>query len=118
MAITWETHNGVKYLNVDYGDCKTGEQMIAQLEEEAKIVRETPSLMILTSYEGAPSSNEFMDRLKVVSKESSMAHIKKNATIGITGVKKILFNTYIIFSHDKTIKAFDTREAALAWLVS
>jgi len=92
--------------------------MIRTLEEEAEIIRQNPGIRILTNYQGAPASNEFMDKLRELTKDPAFPTIRKDAILGITGIKKVFFRVYAAFSNDKSSKVFDKGSDALSWLVS
>ncbi len=118
MKVEWKDYEGVKYLSVSYNECKTSEELVKTLEDEAEIIRKSSNVLLLVNFEGAPTSNEFMDKLRDMAKEPAFANINKTAMLGMSGIKKIFFNTYLIFSNDKKAKTFDHESDAVSWLVS
>lgn len=57
-----------------------------------------------------------MDEVKKVGNAVLKVKIQKTATVGITGIKKILFKAYIVFTGQKDVKLFDNQKEALDWL--
>lgn len=59
-----------------------------------------------------------MSRLKELGNTVFKKHMKCSAVLGISGLKKILFDGYNRATGSTNVKAFNSREEALDWLVS
>jgi hypothetical protein len=73
-------------------------------------------VLILQYYEGTFANAEFAAEIKKLGAEVK-DHLAKNAVVGIPGIKKIFMAAYAQFSGEKNLRAFDTEEDALAWLL-
>jgi hypothetical protein len=118
MPVGFIEYKGKKILYVDYSTCKSKEETIAVLEQASAFFKEAEAkLLSLDNYNNAFASDEFLERAKVLGREIISAKREKGAIIGLTGIKKILLQSYNIFVKDK-LKPFNTKEEALEYLVS
>jgi hypothetical protein len=69
----------------------------------------------LSNFEGTFGSDEFMARTRELS-PLFQSKTKKEAVLGIKGLKKILLHAYNAFSKSKLLQ-FNTKEEALDYLV-
>ena len=116
MSVKKIVHKGQTILVADYRGLNKAEQQIQNLEELSKVLKiSSSSLPILSNYDGVAVGTEFMNRVKVLGKELK-PKIKRQALLGITGVKNILLQGYILFTGEKEIKTFDTEAEALEYL--
>jgi hypothetical protein len=119
MPISFDQYKGVKYMFADYkGVLKEQDQLTLLEEVGVEISKFTPAIPLLVDYNGVTSGVEYMSRLKVLGNTVFKKHMKCSAVLGITGLKKILFNGYNTATGAKNVKAFNTQEEALEWLVT
>lgn len=117
MPVTWIEHKGKKIIHSDYRGYYTQEEMLANLDQLQKVIKETEgNVLILADIRDCNVNSKFMNEIKRVGKELLAARAEKTAILGITGVRKILVRTYNVFSGDE-ILAFDDEEKAKEYLV-
>jgi len=117
MSVTWKEYKGHRVLYVDYQGL-TEEEGIRNLESQAELMKTlTEKVLVLANYQGTSATAKFMERLKILGRETIEPMTKKGALIGILGVKKILLNTYNLFTGGK-LKAFQDEKDALEYLIS
>ena len=118
MSVKKIVQKGQTILVADYRGLNKAEQQIQNLDELAKILKSSPSsLPIFSNFDGVPVGTEFMNKVKPWGKELQ-PKIKRQALLGVTGLKNILLQGYILFTGEKEIKTFDTEAEALAYLTS
>lgn len=118
MGPEWIEFKGKKILYIDYRGVKDKDVSLSILRKTVEIERKScGNLLILQNFEGTYANKEFMEEIKKLGKEVK-DKVKKNALVGITGIKKILLRAYIAFSGEKDIKTFNTEEDAKEWLIS
>jgi hypothetical protein len=116
MSVKKIVHKGQTILVADYRGLNNAEQQIQNLEELSKILKSSPSsLLILSNFDGVSIGSEYMNKVKPWGKDLQ-PKIKRQALLGITGLKNILLQGYIIFTGEKDIKAFNTEAEALEYL--
>jgi hypothetical protein len=119
MPIQHITHQGKPIIFADYRECKKSDQQLALLEEVAlEITKTTDPTLLFVSYEGVSGGIAYMSRLKELGNTVFNVHMKSSAVLGINGIKKILFNGYNKATGATNVRAFDTKEEALDWLVN
>lgn len=117
MSVSYIFHKGKKVMVVDYTKCKTVQETLAVLEQVKQEYQKTNDMIIsLNDFREAYGSKEFMDKATQYGKEIFNKRTLKTAAIGVTGLKKILVNTYNAFVTNK-LMIFDTKEEALDYLV-
>ena len=117
MRVTWLSHKGKKVLFSNYIGCKNAEEMIEVLHKEAETLRaQTIKVLVMADFSIFFPNDKYMDEVKKVGNAVLKAKIQKTATVGITGIKKILFKAYITFTGQKDVKIFDNQKEALDWL--
>ena len=117
MSIEWIQYAGRRILHVDYRDCRTQDDMIAQLDEVTRMVGgESGTLLALTNLEGCGIGPEFMDKAKHYAKDVWVKKDARHAIVGITGLTKILLHGYLTFSGSQHTKPCATEDEAKAWL--
>ena len=110
-------HKGTEILHLDFAGCKADE--VPPLIEYAKpLIASRPhaSVRVLTDVTNARFDDTVNQRLKEFTAHNK-PYIKASAIVGVTGIKKILFEAIILFSQRK-IHAYDSAEAAKDWLIS
>jgi hypothetical protein len=117
MSFSFINYKNKKILYIDYTQCKTAQDTVNVIEEVRKeYLRTSEKYIALSDFTNAPVNNEYMDLVKKYTKELFDERTIKRASIGITGMKKILLNTFNLFSKKKMF-TFDTKEEALEYLV-
>lgn len=118
MRVTWVNHKGKKILFSNYVGCKTAEEMIEVLHKEAETLKaQSNKTLVMADFSNSFANDKYMDEVKKVGNAILKSKIEKTATVGISGIKKILFKAYITFTGQKDVKLFDTQKEALDWLV-
>lgn len=119
MAIKWIQFRERKVLYVDYQDCETESDLIALLEEMARmIVSQHGKVRLLSNYAGIAAGPEYMNRVKKTSIEISRYKLEKSAIVGVGGLTSILVDGYFRSKGEKNVKVFETMEEACDWLAS
>lgn len=108
---------GKEILFLDFSDCTVGDLMSA-IGEAEKIIKTRPenSLLILTDVTNARFDEQVSARMKEFTKHNK-PYVKASAVVGISGLKKIMFDAIMLFSGRK-IHACDTVEQAKDWLAT
>jgi hypothetical protein len=119
MRSQWIEHGGKRILYADYTNFSESdfEALRAEVVEvETEIARQPEnSVLSLTDIRGSVASREAVDLFKksaVVAKK----YIRKQAVVGVTGLKKIVFDAVVKLS-GQNATAFDDLETAKDWLV-
>jgi hypothetical protein len=116
MSVSWKDYNGKKILYIDYRGMNE-EEGIKNVEHQADIMRHlNEKVLVLADYTGTFATLNFMNRLKKLGKEVLEPKTEKGALIGVVGIKKMLLNTYNLFTGGN-LKAFNSEEEALKYLV-
>lgn len=109
------TYKGQEITYLDYRG-KSLEEIKAILEEAVEqALKENKQRYLLTNITGVFAVPEFMDAVNAATKKTKHLTLK-SAVVGVTGAKKILFNTYNAIIGTEA-KAFNDEEAAKEWLV-
>ncbi len=109
-------HKGTEILVQDLTDSKSIEENIAVFDQTQGIIAGRPdkSVLLLTVLINTHYSPQAVDRLKRFSVEVT-PHIRASAAVGITGIKKVVYQALSKLIGRK-IHLFDTVEQALDWL--
>lgn len=120
MSVKWIEHAGERVLYADYRDCRNEEEMLAVLEEQGRQLRMRPvKTRLLSNFEGVSVGSGFMNEVKKRGTESGSRLIERNAVLGISGLKGILLDGFVMVTGMRdSVRAFDSEAAALEWLVS
>lgn len=108
-------HNGTQILFLDFSSCEIDDALKAI--REAKTVIETQaenSLRVLTDVTGARFNTELTDAMKEFAAHNK-PYVKSSAVVGVTGLKKIVYDAILLFSR-RHISTFNDLESAKAWL--
>ena len=117
MSVKQIEHKGKKIIYVDYRGLTKNEQYIQNIDETIQVMKGTkPPILMISNFEGVSVGNEFMTRVKEWGKEHQ-AIMGRQAVLGVTGLKSILFQGYLTFTGEKNMKAFDSEAEALEWVV-
>jgi len=119
MRSSWIIHQGKRILCADYTNFQPEdfEALKAELlAVEAEICRQPiNSVLSLTDVRGSIATREAVELFKK-SAPVAKKHILRQAVIGVTGVKRILFDAVVKIS-GQNARTFDDVEQAKDWLV-
>ena len=119
MGVSWIEYKGKKILFSDYRVCHSTDAMLKVLYDEIEILhQQNEKVLVIANYNDCSPTGEYFDAVKKFGKETLKAKTSKTATIGINGVKRLLFNSYISFTGDYHVRLFNDEETALEWLIS
>jgi hypothetical protein len=117
MANKWIEHQGKKILHNDYRGTKTEQGMLQILADTSTILTASPTkVLMLTDFTGTSVSPEYMNQVKKLGKEVMNFKVEKGAVLGITGLKKILMDSFLAFTGATYMKTFDSEAEAFKWL--
>jgi hypothetical protein len=120
MRSKWITHMGKQILYADYTNFKEADFDSLRgelLAVEAEICRKPEnSVLSLTDVSGSVGTRQALDLFKK-SAQIAKKHIRRQAVVGVTGVKKILFDAVVRVS-GQNAKTFSDLEKAKDWLVT
>jgi len=115
--ITFIHHKGQEILFLDFSGCRAEE--VAPLIDRAKTLiaaRPEQSLLTLTDVTDMRFDDAVSQRMKEFTAHNK-PYVRAAAVVGVTGIKKILFEAVVLFSKRK-LHTFDTIEQAKDWLVT
>lgn len=103
-------------LLIDFSNCNI-EEGLQIIEKVKNIISQQPehSLLTLTDVSGSRYNKEVVRRLKDLA-EFNRPHVKAGAVVGVSGLKKVVYDTIMRFTK-RTMPVFATREEALEWLI-
>ncbi|MDQ7797704.1 MAG: hypothetical protein RDU76_02000 [Candidatus Edwardsbacteria bacterium] len=109
-------HKNRDILVVDISGIRNVEESIATLQNGTRLVKTQAlgSVLLLTNVSGTHYDTSGADAIKTYSKENT-PFIKASAVVGVSGIKRLIFNTIIKITGRK-IMPFDDAEAAKDWL--
>ncbi len=118
MKSQWITYNGKRMLYCDYTNIPVAD--LATLKAELQYVEELictepeKSVLSITDVRGSVASVEAVDLMKKAA-VSTGKYVHRQAVVGVTGLKKVLFDAIVRIS-GQDAKTFDDLEQAKAWL--
>jgi len=118
MKSKWITHKGKRIFFVDLlGFGRQSAALREELMQAEAVAYQQPggSLLVLTDVRDTILSSEVMDFVKESSARATK-HVRKEAIIGITGIRQVLLDAVSRFSGQQ-FATFDDVEAAKDWLV-
>jgi len=99
---------------------KSSEEMIDILKDASEKLSSYEKRGISTLYlldlTGVPMTEEFSHEAMRIAKKH-VPFIRKSAIIGVTGIKRMFFEVYLLFTKSK-MRSFQTKDAAMEYLVS
>lgn len=109
-------HEGKKILYLDFSRSKA-EEVLQTIGAAKKVIAAHPekSLLTLTDVTDA-RFNEAVTREMKEFAAHNRPYVRAAAVVGITGLKKIIFDAVVAFSQRK-LSAFDDLEQAKQWLI-
>ena len=114
--VKYLNHRGREILVQDLTDSKSIEENIGVFDQSQGIIFAQPpkSVLLLTVLINTHYSSKAVDRLKKFSVEVT-PYIKASAAVGITGIKKVVYQALSTLIGRK-IHLFDSIDQALDWL--
>ncbi len=96
----------------------TAEEVLQVIDHAKPIIasQEPSSLLVLTDVTDARFNQEVAARMKEFTAHNK-PFIRGSAVLGVTGLKKIIFDAINSFS-GRNIRAFDKKDEAIGWLQS
>jgi hypothetical protein len=118
VKVEWIEHKSKRILYVEYSGARNDDELIDILHKEVEIERQlTGKILCLVNVSDASAGRRYMQELKKLGREVRRNKVERTATIGVSGVKEILFKSYIAFTGE-TNKTFSSEKEARDWLVS
>jgi hypothetical protein len=116
MQYEWRTYKDKEVLYVNYS-LLTQDQIIEQILAIAAILRASENkILLLTDYRDTPVTMRVVKEVEEVGRTVFRHKTLRSATLGITGIKKLLLKTYNSLSGDNIIP-FDNYEEAVNYLI-
>lgn len=114
--VKWINHKEKKIILIDFSDLG-GEHLMTLLEEYRKyLIEGGPNLLTLADVTKTNYTYEFHERGREIGLEFK-EKMKKTAVIGMTGIKKIFFISYVQFTEQRdNTKMFENMQESLEWL--
>lgn len=110
-------HGGRNILLLNFVDCSASD-VLNTITEAKQVIAAQPegSLLTLTDVTNARFNEDVTDRMKEFTAHNK-PFVKAGAIIGVSGIKKIIFEAVMMFSK-RRIHMFDDMNAAKDWLVT
>jgi hypothetical protein len=114
--IRFITYEGKNILHLDFSHCKA-EEILNTITEAKKVIATHPeqSLLTLTDVTDARFNDAVTQEMKSFTAHN-LPYVRAGAVVGVTGLKRIIFQAVIAFSGRK-LSTFDSIEKAKQWLV-
>jgi hypothetical protein len=111
------THAEKNILFLNFAGCPVSE-VLAVIDEAKQVIRTRPpaSLLTLTDVTDARFDATVTERMKEFAAHNK-PYVRAAAIVGITGLKKVIFEAALMFSKRK-IHIFENAEDAKAWLAT
>lgn len=115
-CINFISHDGKEILFLNIAHCKAAEAL-KTIDEAKKVIRSTSenSLLVLTDVTDGTFNTEVSEAMKEFAAHNK-PYVKASAIVGITGLKRIIFDSVVMFSK-RNIRRFDDIDSAKNWLV-
>jgi hypothetical protein len=117
MKSRWKEYKGQRYFLADYSGFGTNFESL-KLEVDAAdaiLVKEPPdSVRVLLDFRGTVGSTEVVNYFKD-SAARTRKYVKKNAVLGISGVRKVLLESVSRITGQVAL-AFNDEDKAIEWL--
>ena len=113
------TYRNKEILLVDYQLRSPSEMtnlLIDSIKHVEKIVADNKELIILIDLTGVPVTKAFGEEMITGGKPHAQ-YAKKSAIVGVTGLKRLFFETYLLLSKSK-MKSFKKKQDALNYLAT
>ncbi len=108
-------HKGAEILFLDFSRCKTDEVFPIIAKATTVIASRPPqSLLTLTDVTDMRFDDSVSQRMKEFTAHNK-PYVRAAAVVGVTGIKRIIFEAILLFSRRK-LHTFDSLELAKEWL--
>lgn len=115
--INFITHQGKQILVLDFSNSMPEEVLKTIEQAKAVISKQLPnSLLTLTNTTGTRFDDAVTAKMKEYAAHNK-PYVRAGAAVGITGLRKIIFDAILLFSSRK-LATFESVEAAKDWLVT
>ncbi len=116
MPVQWIDYKGHKILYADYRGLVSEEKMLENLKAEEEFYRTiTTKVLSLNDYRDTYVSNNFINKVTELGKINKDKNLR-SAILGISGMKKLLLNTFSMVS-GMPVRSFDSETDAKEYLV-
>ncbi|MHB8883249.1 MAG: hypothetical protein ACYC69_17290 [Thermodesulfovibrionales bacterium] len=108
-------HRGRQILFLDFSNCSVPE-ILRTIKEAKAVISEQPEQSLLTLSDVTDAA--FNETVRIAMKEFTLhnkPYVKAAAVVGVTGLKRIIFDGVLLFSKRK-MSAFDGLDPAKDWL--
>lgn len=111
------SHRGKSIFHIDFRGC-SAEQALPIIADAKKRVAALPpaSVLVLTDITGAHYNERIVEALKGLA-AANKPFVKASAVVGVTGIRKVIFQAIKIFS-SRQMDLFDTEREAKDWLAA
>ena len=117
-GIQREVHNGQEILIIDFSSRKEAEMISMMIEFRSIIIADAkPQLALGIFNDRSYITPKFMAAFRKEKRVEVTPFIKRQAVVGLNETKKIILKGYNLF-FNRDIRAFDTKESAIQYLVS
>jgi hypothetical protein len=118
MKSEWMMHNGERFIYCDFtrfGIDVDGLRSEVEAADQLICLQTENSVLALADLRDTVASRKVVDLFKE-SAVRTKKHVRKQAVVGVTGIRRILAEAVARFSHQPMV-LFDTVEEARDWLV-
>jgi hypothetical protein len=113
----FETFQGKQIFFIDFRDAQPAQTLATSADAQAKIAKCPPSsVLTLTDITNAVVDDHVTDAMKSLAK-ANKPFVKAAAVVGVTGLRKVIFNMIILFTR-RQMSLFDNHDAAKKWLAA
>ena len=117
MPVQIIEHKGKEIIFVDHKGLQGSEMIDCFKEASREILARKGSALSLADFSGANLTKDFIEYLKTEEVKEITGGVKKEAIIGVSGIKKMVYNIYSALS-GSTARVFNTIEEAKDYLVT
>jgi len=117
MPVSMVDHKNKKIIYVDHRGL-TGQKLLDNYKQACELIKKNGNgSLMLVDFRESTISNELVDYIKTEENKAITKLIAKQAAIGISGIKKLVFNVYNTVT-GSTLKMFNTEDEAKNYLVT
>lgn len=111
-------HNDKMIIFFDFSGCRE-DVFFTTLEHSRNVVRtlKKDTLLTLVDVTNTESNDRTNNAIKAFANENR-PYVKAGAVVGVSGLKKLIFQMVMKFTGRKNLKLFDTVQDAKDWLTS
>jgi len=117
-SVKFIRHENIEILYIDFSYSTSKEEILGIMAETKRLITTRPpaSVFTLTNITDARFDNEINNELKNLAIHNK-PYVKAGAVVGVTSIRKIIYNAVLLFAKRK-LEMCDDLESAKAWLVS